>query len=61
MSLIKRKYSGIETISAAFINSLELNLITNFFSNRNLCACCLRILMFQIYSFIMKKLIDYSI
>lgn len=48
MCLIKRKYSGIETISAVFINSLELNFIT-YFSNGNLYACCLHILMFQIY------------
>lgn len=31
MSLIKRKYSGIETISAVLMNSLEFNLITNLF------------------------------
>lgn len=60
MSLIKRKYSGIETISTTLINSLELNFINKLFFPIAFCIVGFYISVLQTYLSVMQKLIDCS-
>lgn len=60
MSLIKRKYSGFETISAVLMNSLELNFINNLFFPIEIYVVDFYISMLQIYLSLTQKLISCS-
>lgn len=60
MPLIKRKYSGFETISAVLMNSLELNFINNLFFPIEIYVVDFYISMLQIYLSLTQKLISCS-
>lgn len=60
MPLIKRKYSGFETISAVLMNSLELNFINNLFFPIEIYVVDFYISMLQIHLSLTQKLISCS-